>query len=165
MCLAAWFINSAGVSIFIILIYMQCSHIFHSPCGSSTFVCSHRTFHPSLLISGLASSMLSSRDLHWVVMPQICVQAGNSAVECRTLNRESQRFNPFVLFRRLDVFILSMTPQFTLLYKWVPCYRQLWKFEWIVFSLCAVIAVWLNASHRSRVLDTALHGWSVVAQW
>ena len=37
-------------------------------------------------------------------------------------------------FRSLAIFVLSMTPQVTKLYKWVPCYRQWWKYEWIVFG-------------------------------
>ena len=43
---------------------------------------------------------------------------GSSAVECRPCNQVSPGSNaPLLPFRRLGIFTLSMTPQFTQLYK------------------------------------------------
>ena len=53
-------------------------------------------------------------------MTLISVDLGSSEVECRTLNRESPGSNaPLLPFRRLGIFVLSSTPQFTQLYKWL----------------------------------------------
>ena len=41
---------------------------------------------------------------------------------------------PVLPFQRLGIFILSTMPQFNQLYKWVPGYRQWWKYEWLVFA-------------------------------
>ena len=40
--------------------------------------------------------------------------------------------SPLLPFRSLGIFVLSMTPQFTELYKWIPGYRRSWKCDWIV---------------------------------
>ena len=53
-------------------------------------------------------------------MTLISVELGSSAVVCRTQNRENPGSNaPLLPFRRLGVFVLSSTPQFTQLYKWL----------------------------------------------
>ena len=46
--------------------------------------------------------------------------------------------SPLLPFQSLGLFILSMTPQFTQLYKWVPDYRM-----WVII-LRTVIATWLE---------------------
>ena len=69
------------------------------------------------------------------------VERSSSAVERRTRNRASPGSNPpLPPFRRLGIFILSTTPQFTQLYKWVPGYRQWWTCEWIVVARICCMA-------------------------
>ena len=63
------------------------------------------------------------------------VERGSSAVECQTRNLVSPGSNPPLLpFRRLGIFVLSMTPLFTQLYKCVPGYGQWWKCECLVVA-------------------------------
>ena len=53
-------------------------------------------------------------------------------------SRETGFESPLLPFRSLDIFVLSSTPQFTRLHKWLLGYRQQWKCEWIV-----VASTWL----------------------
>ena len=71
------------------------------------------------------------------------VERGSSAVECQTRNRESPGSNPPLLqFRISGIFVVSMTLQFTQLYRWVPGCRQWWKCEWMVFARnCCVVRI------------------------
>ena len=57
-----------------------------------------------------------------------------------TSSREPGIESPLLLLRRLDIFVISTTPQFTQLYKRVPFYRQWRKYvsEWSSRSNCSV---------------------------
>ena len=87
---------------------------------------------------------------------------GNSAVERRTRNQVSPGSNPPLLpFRRLGIFVLSTITQSTQLYKWVPGYRQWWKYEWIVFARNCCVARILPREAKLGRNEQVCHGWGV----
>ena len=73
----------------------------------------------------------------------LCVERGSSEVECQTLNRGSLTLNPVFTILKLGNFIFSTIFLFTQLYKWVPGYRQWWKYvsEYSSCSNCSVAEI------------------------
>ena len=77
------------------------------------------------------------------------MERSSSAVDCQTINRESQGSTPlcYYVFGRLFIFVLSTTPQFNELHKRVLGYRQRLKCESIVFVQYTAL---VNAYQKSR---------------
>ena len=75
--------------------------------------------------------------------------------------REPGFESPLLPFQSLGIFVLSTTPQFPELNKWVPGYRQWWKYEWLVVACNCCVARMLPKKPSWCRNEQVCQGWSI----